>query len=136
MTDVIEFQEIVEEKKWTFRALSAKDVFPIANLISKIGVKEFAEIFSKEEFVEATKQGEEANLNAVGIMFIVQAAQVILGNLDKCENDIYRVLSSTSNLGVKEIQDLSMGEFVEMIVDFIKKDDFADFFKQVSSLLK
>lgn len=129
MSDVIE----INEKKWEFRTLYAKDIFPIANIIGKIGIGEFVKLFEKEEVMDAVKNG--GSTDAVGLMFLAQAAQTILGNLDRCENDIYKILSSCSNLSVKEVQNLSMGEFVEMIVDFIKKDDFADFFKQVFSLL-
>lgn len=121
------------EKKWEFRPLTARDLFPIANLIGKIGVGDFVQKFADGGVLDAVKGEEDAE--SVGVKAMIQAAEAILVNLDKCESDIYKILSSTSNLSVKEIQSLSMGEFVEMVVDFIKKDDFADFFKQVSSLL-
>lgn len=118
----------MSEKKWEFRALCAKDVFPIASVVSKIGVGEFLKMFTKMDF----KEGAEVE---AGMAVMAEGAQLILANLDKCEKDIYTLLASVSNLTVKEVQELTMGEFVEMIVDFVKKDDFGDFFKQVSSLL-
>ena len=120
------------EKKWVFRTLTAKDLFPIANLIGKIGIGEFIQKFADGGVMEAINEGDA---DSVGMKVMVQGIETVLANLDTCENDIYKILSSTSNLSEKEIKNLSMGEFVEMVVDFIKKDDFADFFKQVSSLL-
>lgn len=120
------------EKKWVFRTLTAKDLFPIANLIGKIGIGEFVQKFADGGVMKAIDEGDA---DAVGMKVMVQAIETVLANLDTCENDIYKILSSTSNLSEKEIKNLSMGEFVEMVFDFIKKDDFADFFKQVSSLL-
>lgn len=120
------------EKKWVFRTLTAKDLFPIANLIGKIGIGEFIQKFADGGAMEAINEGDA---DSVGMKVMVQGIETVLANLDTCENDIYKILSSTSNLSEKEIKNLSMGEFVEMVVDFVKKDDFADFFKQVSSLL-
>lgn len=126
--NVIEYPE----KKWEFRALTAQDIFPIANLIGKIGIGSFVEKFADGGVAKAIEEGDA---DSVGMKVMVRGIETVLANLDSCEKDIYKILSSTSNLSEKEIKALSMGDFVEMIVDFIKKDDFADFFKQVSSLL-
>ena len=128
--NVIQFPE----KKWVFRSLTAEDLFPIATLISKIGAADFVKNLSEGGFLEKDEEGS-LDVEAIGVKVVAQAVQTILSNLDRCENDIYKILSSTSNLSTKEIKALSMGEFVAMVVDFIKKDDFADFFKQVSSFL-
>ena len=41
-----------------------------------------------------------------------------------------------SNLSEKEVKSLSMADFTQMIIDVIKKEDFADFIKVVFTLFK
>lgn len=131
MTEIIEFEEVqTTEKKWEFRELKAADLFPVASLISKLGVEKFAEMFVNMNADAADDK------KAAGLYFVVNCAQIVLEHLDDCEKDIYKLLASTSNLGVPEIKELGLAEFIEMIIDFFKNKGFADFFKQVSLLLK
>lgn len=67
---------------------------------------------------------------------MLEVANVIFSNLPKCENDIYQLLSQTSNLNVKEIKALSFVDFTKMVLDFVKKDEFKDFTKVVLEFLK
>ena len=66
----------------------------------------------------------------------MELAEVVLTNMNKCENEIYQLLSNVSNLSVKEVETLDAVIFLEMIIDFVKKDEFKDFFKVVSRLSK
>ena len=66
----------------------------------------------------------------------LEIANVILGNLPKCEKEIFQMLSQTSNLTEKQVRALDMVTFFEMVIDFIKKDEFRDFIKVVSKLFK
>lgn len=148
--------EEVKAKPYTFRLLNATDVFPMATIISKIGVNEFMACFDKEErkklvslFQEEAKKSETESHDAedrksedawsvvtVGIAAVMNVVPVILRNLDKCQKEIYQLLSQTSNLSVEQVQNLGLADFTEMIVDFFKKDEFKDFIKVVSKLFK
>lgn len=132
---------ITIDKKYTFRTLNSTDVFLMFKIISKIGINEFTECFSKDsvkQLLAKVTGGEsnESNVTAVGISVILEAANVILGNLPKCEKEIYQMLSNTSNLSVDQVQKLDMVTFAEMVIDFIKKDEFKDFISVVSKLFK
>lgn len=149
--------EIVIEKPYTFRRLSSPDIFPMLRIIGKIGLKEFTAAIDKNvlmeliaEFTaenakgneESTEEAENAKGNIFGA-FAVNGATVILGiadviisKLPNCENDIYQILSQTSNLSVDEIKALDAAVFFEMVIDFIMKEEFKDFIKVVSGLLK
>ena len=59
---------------------------------------------------------------------------IVMENISSCENELYDLLSSVSNLSKEDVKKLTMAEFAEMVIDFIKKPDFADFFKVVSKL--
>lgn len=165
-TNVIENEEIKEvkseeavverEKPYQLRELCAEDIFPMLTIIRKIGIKEFKDCFKKEtieDLVEVfmngaktkTEEGEEGEgsqdntLVVAGISVlpsVLDVADVLLNNIPKCEHDFYKFLASISNLKVEEIKKLKMADFVGMIVDVIKKEEFKDFFKVVSESFK
>lgn len=152
-TDVIQ-EEIVEtvetvEKPYTFRLLGADDIFLMAKIIKQIGLKEFKACFESKSIKsliqnlmmdekkkeEETGEESDSNIISIGVGVAFEAADVILGNLDKCRDDIYQMLSQTSNLTVDEIRAPGNAVmFVEMVIDFFKKEEFKDFFGVVSRL--
>lgn len=131
-------EEIITEKPYTFRRLSTQDMFPMFKVISKLGIREFQANGGIKEialrFVGDNK--ENVNTTALGIDIALEIASLIIENLPKCEAEIYQLLSQTSNLTVDEIKEQDMAITVEMIVDFIKKEEFGDFFRVVSKLFK
>lgn len=138
---VAEFPQPVEEvKPYTFRKFSAPDVFPMFKILGKIGINEFTKCFEKDgikDMIASLKDGNSEGMDSiVGMSVMLEAVNVILGNLPKCENEIYAILSNTSNLSVEEVKGLDLAVFTEMIIDFVQKDDFKDFFKVVSKLFK
>jgi len=137
-------ETVVQEectKPYVFRTLEATDVFLMFKILGKIGLNEFAESFGKESvqkmLVNVTTEGAVGNLaRNAGIGITLEIANVILGNLPRCEQEIFRMLSNTSNLSVAEVKKLDMPTFTAMVIDFIKKDEFKDFIKVVSALFK
>ena len=139
-------QEAVVEtvdKPYTFRLLGAPDIFLMAKIIKQIGIKEFKACFESDGLksliqntaMDEKADGGETNIVSVGIGVALEIADVIIGNLPKCENDIYQMLANTSNLTVEEIKAPGNATmFLEMVIDFIKKEEFRDFIKVVSRL--
>jgi hypothetical protein len=140
-------EEVVDVavKPYTFRLLGAPDIFLMAKIIKQIGIKEFKACFESEGItsmiqnmmIEKKEEGAEddSNIISVGVGVALEIADVILGNLPKCENDIYQMLAQTSNLSVEEIKAPGNAVmFLEMVIDFIKKEEFRDFIKVVSKL--
>ena len=130
---------VAPEKVYTFRTLNATDTFLMFKILSKIGINEFAESFGKESIQKmvATLTGEGGVTNfarTAGIAVTLEIANVILGNIPKCEREIYQMLSNTSNLTVEQVMALDFPTFAAMVIDFIKKDEFKDFIKVVSAL--
>ena len=133
--------DITMEKVYTFRKLNSTDTFLMFKIIGKIGINEFTSCFEKDTVKQmiATVTGGESKENAtaiVGISVIFEMANVIIGNLPKCEAEIYQMLSNTSNLTVKQVKELDFATFTEMVIDFIKKEEFKDFIKVVSRSFK
>ena len=122
--------------KFELRTLNATDIFPMSTIISKVGINEFKKCFESDEIKKLIKGQGKENETAVGIAVALDIGGVILGNLHKCENDIYTFLGRIANVDVEEIKVLSMGEFAELIIEVVKKPEFKDFFSVVSKLFK
>lgn len=127
---------VAPEKVYTFRTLNATDTFLMFKILSKIGINEFAESFGKESIQKmvGALTGEGDFARTAGIAVTLEIANVILGNIPKCEREIYQMLSNTSNLTVEQVMALDFPTFTAMVIDFIKKDEFKDFIKVVSAL--
>ena len=127
-------------KAYELRNLTADDVFPMFQIISAIGIKEFKSCFDsddvKKAVAEAAKDGESADIGAVGMTVALDIASIIMANVPKCKESIYMFLAQLSGMTKKDIAELPMMTFVEMIVDVIKKPEFKDFFQVVSKLFK
>ena len=145
ITDQIQqTEEVVEDvKPYTFRKLSSTDMFLMFKIISKIGVNEFTACFGKDSVIKTIKNmSDEEKKSDNGAMIatvsvMLEAANVILGNIGKCEKEIYQMLANTSNLTIDEITaEGNSVLFLEMVVDFLKKEEFGDFFRVVSKLFK
>lgn len=124
--------------KYTFRKLNSTDTFLMFKIIGKIGINDFAKCFEQSnvrDLITNTKNTEGATAMA-GISVILDVASVVISNLPKCEKEIYELLSNVSNLTVDEIKALDFVTFTEMVIEFIKKEEFKDFFKVVLKSFK
>lgn len=128
------------EKPYTLRDLSAKDVFLMSRIISKLGISKVSECFNANEISgivnQETGSTTDEIANRVGVNVVLRIADVIISNLSACEQEIYSFLSALSGMSKSDIEKLPMDVFLEMIVDVIKKEEFKDFIKVVSRLLK
>lgn len=140
-----------EAVKYQLRDLNSTDIFSLSRIIKKIGVANFKKCFDNDEVKKAIAQylkGENGDLNGentknedklegltiAGIDITFEVVNVIFDRLPECEEELYGFLSSISGLKVAEIQKLPMGDFLDMIIDVIKKPEFRDFFKRASRL--
>lgn len=143
MSEIIETkapEAIAEpEKAYTFRTLTARDVFPMVAIIRKIGFKEFRTVFDAPEVKQAmleAQEGDETSVSSIGFEVVVSLAGVIVEHLNDAEQEIFQFLSNVSNLSVQQVMNLPLDTFVEMIVDLTRKDEFKDFFRAVARLMK
>ena len=126
------------EPVFTFRKLNSTDTFLMFKILGKIGINEFAKSFDAKEIkalVENNEDSDEAT-TAVGMSVILGMANLITTKLPYCEEDIYQMLSNVSDLSVEKIKSLDFVTFAEMVISFIKKEEFKDFIKVVLKLFK
>lgn len=122
---------------YTFRKLESTDVFVMFQILKKIGIREFASCFEKQsvkQMVMDFLDNGSGEFQTVGFTVLLEIADIVIGNIPKCESEIYTLLSNTSNLTVEQVKKLDFITFTEMVIDFVKKDEFKDFIKVVSRL--
>ena len=131
----------VKEAPYILNTPKAPDIFTMADIIGKIGVNKFASLLKKEEIQELAKDiKKKKSINSedismlTGIGVFTEVAQVILVGMPICEDKIYKLLSDTSNLTIEEVKALDGVTFIEMIIDFFKKN--MDFIKAASKYVK
>ena len=120
-----------------FKQLKSSDMFIIFKIINKIGLNEIKnqlEPKTIEKLVDGLKgkgkaKDKDSLMYSVGLSVSIEMVNVIIGNLPKCEDEIYTLLSRVSGKSKKEISELDMVTFTEYIVEFIKNDEFKDFTK-------
>lgn len=140
-TEIKETAEQIQptEKPYTFRRLSTQDIFPMFKLLNKIGLNEMKENENLKRiifmFMGGTVDGK-VDVNKIGIDIFLELACLITECLPKAETEIYTLLSTTSDRTIEEIKAQEPAVTFEMILDFIKKEEFGDFFKVVSKLFK
>lgn len=127
----------MSEKPYTFRTLNATDVMPMFRIIGAIGVNEFSNCFQSDTIKALVANKKDAAVvDMAGLQVMLDAANIILTNLPKCEKDIFNLLASVSGLTVDDVKALDLVTFAEMIVEFVKKEEFKDFIGVVSKLFK
>lgn len=140
------------ETTFELRELKSSDIFPMFKIMGKIGfkdlkdrltpdkVKELTSMFKQNEPTDAEgaeqKEGSDADeqMMYIGFNVIFEVVEIIMNNLPSCEQEIYSFLAGLSGMKVKEVANLPLAIFTEMVVEVLKKEEFKDFFKAVSRL--
>ena len=138
--------EEVIERPYTLRKLTDADLFPLLQLIRKLGLKDFknafAESMKKSAFnpdaYESEEEKEEA-LNdfreATGIEVFMDMADVLISKIDSHKDAIYEFYSNLSGIGADDIKEMEFGTLPLMIYDSFNEVKNAAFFKVLSRLL-
>ena len=125
--------------EYTLRKLKARDIFPMAAILSKVGMKEVSKCFEVPEVraaITGVAKGDDTHVASVGMSVFINIAGLILEHLSDCENELFEFLGSLSGMPPAAIGDLPMSTFTEMVMDVVRKEEFRDFFTAVSKLRK
>lgn len=129
----------MENKRYELRDLKADDLFAMLKIINKIGLKEAKECFNSIEIKQAISADDgkdEAFVSAVGMHVMFEVANLIVSRLPECKDELYTFLSSLSGMKAKEIADMSMVDFYDMIMEVVKHPNFKDFFQRLVGSFK
>ena len=126
--------------EYNMRNLQATDIFSVVKILNGIGLKNIKESIDFEEINKIRKGMTEDNADAVtsqvGVNVVMSIATVILENLPNVESDLYNFIGSVIDMKPKDVAKMDMGDFMEVLVTIIQKEEFKDFFKRASKLIK
>lgn len=153
-------------KPYRLRRLAAKDITPMAKIISKIGIDQLISCYGDDDFTElmiklknrkkavsrATEAAGEKILQMeedqgtdsardnsefiVGAAVAVRIANQVMMNLDRCEKDIYGLLGSLSGMSAEEIAELDLEVFIQMVTDVVRENNVVNFIRAAIKFAK
>ena len=125
--------------EYTMRNLQATDIFSVVKILNGIGLKNVKEAIDFEEINKIRKGMTEENADVissqVGLNVVMSLATVIIENLPKVENDLYNFIGSIIDVKAKDVAKMDMGEFMDVLITIIQKEEFKDFFNRASKLI-
>lgn len=123
---------------YELRKMTSADIFPMCTIIKKIGIDEVKKIINSPELMSlvSNSKGKDDRTTAIGMSFMLDIASLIVGNIPKIEADLYKFLASMAKTTEKELREISLADFLELVIAVMKHEDFKDFFKVASQLLK
>ena len=126
--------------EYEMRKLQATDLFSVVKILNGIGLKNVREAINIEEINDVrkgmTKDNSEVITSQIGLNVVMSIATVILENLPKIENDLYNFIGSVIDMKPKDVAKMDMGDFMDVLITIIQKEEFKDFFKRASKLIK
>ena len=126
--------------EYNMRNLQATDIFSVVKILNGIGLKNIKESIDFEEINKIRKGMTEDNADAVtsqvGVNVVMSIATVILENLPNVESDLYNFIGSVIDMKAKDVAKMDMGDFMDVLISIIQKEEFKDFFKRASKLIK
>lgn len=125
--------------EYTVRELKATDLGPVCKILSKIGVRQFKDCFNNIDFgkekSEELEDKDELTDAQVGLSVMIDIVSVITENMDAAQIEINTFLSSVTGLDVNAIENLSLADYMDLIIEVLTKADFKDFFNRAMKLL-
>lgn len=123
-----EMEEEVEVRPYTLRKFKDGDLFPLLNILKKIGIKD-----CKEAFIQVATG--DKTVKQVGILAAFDMADIFIGNLPKAETEIYALYADMAGITVEQIKAMEFGTLPLMIYDSFHEVKNTSFFKVLSRLL-
>lgn len=126
--------------EYNMRNLQATDIFSVVKILNGIGLKNIKEAINLDEINNLRKGMTEDNADVitsqVGINVVMSIATIILENLPNVESDLYNFIGSVIDMKAKDVAKMDMGDFMDLLITIIQKEEFKDFFKRASKLIK
>ena len=126
--------------EYNMRNLQATDIFSVVKILNGIGLKNIKEAINLDEINNLRKGMTEDNADVitsqVGINVVMSIATIILENLPNVESDLYNFIGSVIDMKAKDVAKMDMGDFMDLLITIIQKEEFKYFFKRASKLIK
>lgn len=143
------------EIPYTMRRLRAEDIPLFAKIIGKIGIDELVSCYGDEDFTELLvklknrrqalgekepEDGEsESSLGDQWIMGVAVATRIankVIMNLDKCMQEVFRLVGNLAGITGEEVGQLDLEVFATMVIKIITENNIGNFIKAARVFLK
>ena len=128
-------------KEIKIRKLKSTDIFMMSKILNEIGFREFKDVFvNARNDYEATKKGKKGKesmasiIESVGFTTVLDALGVVIANMERAEDSIFKFVASLTEEDVETIENLPPEDFIKLINDIVRGDGFKNFFEAVTSL--
>ena len=122
------------------RRLQATDLFGMVKILNGIGLKNFKDVIDTNKIKEMRKSINDDNaeqvVSDIGMNVVMSVLSVILENLPSVESDLYNFIGSIANMKAKDVAKMDIGDFMDLLISIAQKEEFKDFFKRASKLIK
>ena len=116
------------ERTYNFRPMEATDVFRLTSILAKIGIKDIKKYVGN--YVK-NGQAEGMNKKEMALNLGLDIVDMVLNNIENCEEPLYRFIANVSDLSEQEIKTMKGAEFITLLYDLFGQEDYMDFFKAV-----
>lgn len=110
------------------RPLKADDAFAILNLIGKLDlietIKDVLQGDRRDQIVNMAEGDDEEQATEVGLAIFTELAGAVVERVPQHKADIYTLLADVYQTDVATLKELNIHEFIELIVGFLKHEDF------------
>lgn len=122
--------------EYAIRKPKATDLFVASKIIKGIGLKNIIDCFKSNEINELSKKTDEVNytdelVTQAGVVVLTNIAELIFEKMDFVQDDLIKFIANLTGLKVKQVEDLPITDFAEIVMSIIKEPDFVDFIKVV-----
>ena len=126
--------------EFELRRLQASDLFAMVKLLNVIGFKELKNVINLDEIKEARKnitdENKETLYAEMGTKIITSLVPFVFEKLSIAENEIYTFVGGIANMKAKDVAKMDAIDFIDLLMEIFKKEEFKDFFKRASKLIK
>lgn len=127
-------QYVDVERPYKLRLLKDSDLFLLLKILKKMGIKDFKDAFIQSQSDKEAVSGKEVVRN-IGILTTFDIVDMLLGNLDKIEEELYILCSDLSGISIDEIREMEFGTMPLMLLDMFTNVRNSSFFKVLSKFL-
>lgn len=118
--------------------LTVDNLFDFCVVLDAIGLESVIGVFDKKELAAIAS---DKDTHEIGVDVAIKIAGVLLKNAAKARNEICGFLAGCmewdngQKVTVDELKKFKIGRFVKLVIEFFKKEDLADFFKEVAEFV-
>ena len=122
-----------------FLDLTADNAFDFCAVLDAIGIENMTTAISRDDITALQKAGKDTK--TIGLAIAMKIAGVFIKHISNAREPIYRFFAGCCewengmSVTVDDLRKMKLSPFLKLITTFFKKDDLADFFKDVAELL-